>query len=76
VPECLFTIAIFVSVVPAMGIMPMAVAWPVVLFIVGKAWIEILFMGFTMESIFLSRGIVHMLRTIFPEWDYTPLSEL
>jgi hypothetical protein len=76
VPECLFTIAIFVWVVPAVGIMPVSVAWSVVLLIVAKAWIEILFMGFIMESVFLSRGIVHMLRIIFPQWDYTPLSEL
>lgn len=76
VPECLFTIAVFVWLVPALGIMPVGIAWSVALFIVAKAWIEILFMGFVMESVFLSRGIVHMLRIIFPDWDYTPLSEL
>ena len=56
--------------------MPGDIALIIALGIVAKAWIEILFMAFIMETVFLSRGIVSMLRTIFPQWDYTPLTEL
>lgn len=77
VPESLFTLWLFATV------LPVVLGWDLYLslIIIGipiliKAWIEILAMAFLMESIFLSRGIVHMLRTIFPNWDYTPLTEL
>lgn len=76
VPECIFTIALFVFVVPFTTGMPGDIALLISLGIAAKAWIEILFMAFVMETIFLSRGIVSMIRTIFPEWDYTPLTEL
>jgi hypothetical protein len=76
VPECIFTIALFVFVVPYTTGMPVDFALLLSLGIVAKAWIEILFMAFVMETIFLSRGIVSMIRTIFPKWDYTPLTEL
>jgi hypothetical protein len=73
VPESLFTIWVFMGLVPLIGIVfPVAAVFAILV----KAWIEILFMAFVMESVFLSRGIVQMLRTIFPKWDYTPLSEL
>ncbi|MFW9830589.1 MAG: hypothetical protein ACFFD8_02310 [Candidatus Thorarchaeota archaeon] len=76
VPECIFTIALFIFVVPFTTGMPSDVALIIAFGIVAKAWIEMLFMGFVMETVFLSRGIVSMLRTIFPHWDYTPLTEL
>ncbi len=75
VPECVFTIAIFIFVVPFTTGMPADIALIIALGIVAKAWIEILFMAFVMETVFLSRGIVSMLHTIFPQWDYTPLTE-
>jgi hypothetical protein len=76
VPECVFTIALFLFVVPLTTGMPTDIALIIALGIVTKAWLEILFMAFVMETIFLSRGIVSMLRTIFPQWDYTPLTDL
>jgi hypothetical protein len=76
VPECIFTVVLFVFIVPITTAMPVNIALLISLGIVAKAWIEILFMAFVMETIFLSRGIVSMLRTIFLEWDYTPLTEL
>lgn len=76
VPECIFTIWLFIFLVPIMTPIPPSLAPVIALGIVAKAWIEILFMAFVMETVFLSRGIVHMLQTIFPKWDYTPLSEL
>ncbi len=76
VPECIFTVALFVFIVPITTAMPVNIALLISLSIVAKAWIEILFMAFVMETLFLSRGIVSMLRTIFLEWDYTPLTEL
>ena len=75
-PECLFTIGLFVFIIPLVTGMPSDIALIVALGIVAKAWIEILFMGFVMETVFLSRGIVSLLRTIFPKWDYTPLTDL
>ena len=72
-PESLFTIWVFLGLLPWFGIVfPVALVFGILV----KAWIEILFMAFVMESVFLSRGIVQMLRTIFPRWDYKPLSEL
>lgn len=76
VPECIFTIWLFVFIVPFMTPIPAEFVLIIALGIVAKAWIEILFMAFVMETIFLSRGIVSMLRTIFTEWDYTPLTDL
>ncbi len=76
VPECLFTIWFFVFIVPFMTPIPAEFVLIIAMGIVGKAWIEILFMAFLMETIFLSRGIVSMLKTIFTEWDYTPLTEM
>ncbi len=76
VPECLFTIWLFVFIVPFMTPIPAEFVLIIALSIVAKAWIEILFMAFLMETILLSRGIVSMLRTIFLKWDYTPLTEL
>ncbi len=76
VPECIFTIWLFVFIVPFFTLIPAEFVLIIVLGIVGKAWIEMLFMAFLMETIFLSRGIVSMLKTIFPKWDYTPLSEM
>lgn len=76
VPECLFTIWLFVFIVPFMTLIPAEYVLIIAMGIVGKAWIEILFMAFLMETIFLSRGIVSMLKTIFTEWDYTPLTEM
>ena len=76
VPECIFTIWLFVFIVPFFTLIPAEFVLIIALGIVGKAWIEMLFMAFLMETIFLSRGIVSMLKTIFPKWDYTPLSEL
>jgi hypothetical protein len=76
VPECLFTIWLFVFLVPIMTPIPAEFVLIIALGIVTKAWIEILFMGFVMETVFLSRGIVSLLRTIFPKWDYTPLTDL
>lgn len=76
VPESIFTFWVFLALVPLFGIVFPIAPLIVALQIAVKAWIEILFMGFVMESVFLSRGIVHMLRTIFPNWNYTPLSEL
>lgn len=76
VPECLFTIGLFVFIVPFVTPIPAQFVLAIALMIVAKAWIEILFMAFLMETIFLSRGIVSMLRTIFLKWDYTPLTEL
>jgi hypothetical protein len=76
VPECLFTIWLFVFIVPFMTPIPAEFVLIIALGIVGKAWIEILFMAFLMETIFLSRGIVRLLKTIFTDWDYTPLTEM
>jgi hypothetical protein len=76
IPECLFTIWLFVFIVPVMTPIPAQFVLIIALGIVTKAWIEILFMGFVMETAFLSRGIVSLLRTIFPKWDYTPLTDL
>ncbi len=76
VPECLFTIWLFLFVVPFMTPIPAEFVLIIALGIVGKAWIEILFMAFLMETIFLSRGIVSMLKTIFTKWDYIPLTEM
>ncbi|MFX0169120.1 MAG: hypothetical protein ACFE89_07115 [Candidatus Hodarchaeota archaeon] len=76
VPECVFTIWLFMFIVPFFTPIPAQFVLTIALSIVTKAWIEILFMGFVMETAFLSRGIVSMLRTIFPKWDYTPLTEL
>ena len=76
VPECIFTIWLFVFVVPFMTPIPAEFVLIIALGIVGKAWIEILFMAFLMETIFLSRGIVRMLKTIFTAWDYTPLTDM
>ncbi len=76
VPECLYTIWLFIYIIPPLTGWPVEMAFLTVLGISVKAWIEILFMAFLMESIFLSRGIVQLLRNIFPEWDYIPLSEL
>lgn len=76
VPECIFTIWLFIFIVPVMTPIPAEIVLTIALGIVAKAWIEILFMGFIMETVFLSRGIVRMLQTIFPKWDYTPLSDM
>jgi hypothetical protein len=76
VPECIFTIWLFVFLVPFVTLITPEFALILALGIVGKAWIEILFMAFLMETIFLSRGIVSMLKTVFTKWDYTPLSEM
>jgi len=75
-PECLFTIWLFVYLVPILTPIPAQFVLVIALGIVTKAWMEILFMGFVMETVFLSRGIVSLLRTIFPKWDYTPLTDL
>ncbi len=76
VPECIFTIWLFVFVVPFLTPIPAEFVLIIAMGIVGKAWIEILFMAFLMETIFLSRGIVKLLKTIFTAWDYTPLTEM
>ena len=76
VPECFYTIWLFIYIIPPLTGWPVEMAFLTVLGICVKAWIEILFMAFLMESIFLSRGIVQLLRNIFPDWDYTSLSEL
>ncbi|MFW9933967.1 MAG: hypothetical protein ACFFDU_00370 [Candidatus Thorarchaeota archaeon] len=76
VPECIFTIWLFVFLVPVLTPIPAEFVLIIALGIVGKAWIEILFMAFLMETLFLSRGIVRLVKTIFTEWDYTPLTEL
>ncbi len=76
VPECLFTIWLFIYIVPLVTLIPPTIAQTIVLGIVAKAWIEILFMAFVMETIFMSRGVCQLLKTIFPNWTYTPLSEL
>jgi len=76
VPECIFTFFVFLVVTPLVLGMPLAAAVPLVLKIEVKAWIEILFMAFLMESVFLSKGIVAMLHTIFLDWDYTPLTKM
>jgi thiamine transporter ThiT len=76
VPECLFTIWLFVFLVPVLTPIPAEFVLIIALGIVGKAWIEILFMAFLMETLFLSRGIVRLVKTIFTEWDYTPLTDL
>ena len=76
VPECFFTIWLFLFLVPFFTPIPAQFVLTIALGIVTKAWMEILFMGIVMETAFLSRGIVSMLRTIFPKWDYTPLTEL
>jgi len=77
VPECLFTLWLFALVCPAvLGWDPYFSLIILGIPILMKAWIEILAMSFIMESVFQIRGIVHMLRTIFPNWDYTPLTEL
>ena len=77
IPECFFTIWLFVNVMPLFGWPPdAATGFVIALGISVKAWIEILAMAFMMEMVFLSRGVVHLLRNIFPDWDYTPLSEL
>ena len=75
-PECLFTIWLFVYLVPVLTPIPAQFVLVIALGIVTKAWIEILFMGFVMETVFLSRGIISLLRTIFPKWEYTPLTDL
>jgi hypothetical protein len=76
VPECIFTIWLFVFIVPFMTPIPADFVLIIALGIVAKAWIEILFMAFVMETIFLSRGIVSLLKTIFTRWNYTPLTDL
>jgi riboflavin transporter FmnP len=77
VPECIFTLWLFAMVCPfVLGWDPYFSLIILGIPILMKAWIEILAMAFLMESVFLSHGIVHMLRTVFPSWDYTPLSEL
>ncbi|MFX1576290.1 MAG: hypothetical protein ACFFCF_03850 [Promethearchaeota archaeon] len=76
VPECIFTIWLFVFLVPVLTPIPAEFVLMIALGIVGKAWIEILFMAFLMETLFLSQGIVGLVKTIFTEWDYTPLTEL
>ncbi|MFX1566673.1 MAG: hypothetical protein ACFFCH_11855 [Promethearchaeota archaeon] len=76
VPECIFTIWLFIFVVPFLTPIPPEFVLIIAMGIVGKAWIEILFMAFLMETIFLSRGIVRLLKTIFTAWDYTPLTDM
>lgn len=76
VPECFYTLWLFIYIIPPLTGWPVELAYMIVLGIILKAWIEILFMAFLMESIFLSRGIVQLLKGVFPDWDYTPLSEL
>jgi hypothetical protein len=76
VPECFYTIWLFIFVIPPLTGWPVDLAFLYVIGISVKAWIEILFMAFLMESIFLSRGIVQLVQGIFPEWDYTPLSDM
>ncbi len=76
VPECFYTLWLFVYIIPPLTGWSVELAYVIVLGIILKAWIEILFMAFLMESLFLSRGIVQLLKGIFPDWDYTPLSEL
>lgn len=76
VPECIFTIWLFVFLVPVLTPIPAEFVLIIALGIVGKAWLEILFMAFLMETLFLSQGIVRLVKTIFTEWDYTPLTEL
>ena len=75
VPESIFTLWLFIFIVPVFTAFPPEAAFVFALGISVKAWIEILFMAFLMETLFLSRGIVSMLKQLFQDWEYTPLSE-
>lgn len=75
VPENIFTIWLFAFIVPILTPWPAEAAFVFVMIISVKAWIEILFMAFVMETVFISRGIVQLVKQVFPKWDFTPLSE-
>ncbi len=66
VPECLFTIAFFLVLIPLFA--PHAAAWltPLWASIVSKAWIEMGIMGFYMAALVGNQGFTQLVGRLWP----------
>ncbi|RLF10868.1 MAG: hypothetical protein DRJ98_05075 [Thermoprotei archaeon] len=72
VPECLFTIAFFLVLIPAFAPPPVAgYLVPLLVPILTKAWIEMTIMGFYMAALVGNQGFTHLVSRLWPIYSPT-----
>ena len=65
VPECLFTVAYFLSLLPYFFGLPYSIAVTIIVSVLLKAWAEIIFMSFLMGALVGNQGFSNFVNNFF-----------